>query len=515
MQGTRITSIKIVGGGDVGLFNALSLNRLLGDTVDIAVVDDFDTDPDPVGKSTFAAIQSFLFNHLDFSRDEFKRDVQPVWKMSVSFPNWNDASEFIYPFDQSSRYPTDDAFHEGLYYYHHQPSTRGQLLTEHRKTPFRLKSDENLQKYDSHAYHFEVNRLNRFLRQKCRERGVQLINDNVQEVDTDGNYIESITGTRDTYTADLYLDATGFNRVLFDRLDDPTFEEFPVPLDSALHTTTPIELEEVCPSTVVTRGECGWFWQIDTTAVRDYGYVFSSEHATVAEATEEFEAHIPESDIAELDTYEFDSGHYTEPWTGNCIAVGNAAGFVEPIQSTSLTTHAIIARRLSKRLHATGGRRSGTLVDMYNSLVSGLWTTTYDFIALHYNIATQDTQFWRDISGPELTDRTERYLELYDQTGLAPRGTEHLRADGYKLDSTPFTFLDTLMFLVGLGYESSFYEEVDIDVRPEVKERMQRQTADLEQAVRQQYLSYPQIYGNVNRERAGLERGASRSPLQE
>jgi tryptophan halogenase len=231
-----------------------------------------------------------------------------VWKASVFFTDWCGRGPFPAPFDDLTLPPAE---------------------------PGRRRFEELYYRYLEDDY--------RTLGVEIAERGVSPF----VELREDGR-IERVVGEERGYDADLYLDATGFERLLMGALDGE-FESFDFPLDSALVAKADLPLSEVVPATVVTSGEYGWFWQSDTWDWRDMGYVYSSTHASREDALAEF-VEMRDEEIAEADVeeYHFDSGHYADARTGNCVAVGNALGFVEPLQSTALTLNAILTEKLAE-----------------------------------------------------------------------------------------------------------------------------------------------------------------------
>jgi len=210
--------------------------------------------------------------------------------------------------------------------------------------------------YPNMAYHLSVGRFNEFLRTLCAERDVPLVDDRITDVETnaDGTRIAAVHGASGaTYEADLYVDSTGFKRLLMNELD-ATYRSFDIPLDTAVRAAADRPL-----------GDRSRDRPRDGRA----RLVLADRHLRQPEprlrvqfrprlrrgrALAALRAHRDE-DLGEVSYYRFDSGFYEDPWVGNCVATGNAQGFIEPLQATSLTTHLNTALRLSRRLAARGG----------------------------------------------------------------------------------------------------------------------------------------------------------------
>ena len=496
MNGDSIETVAIVGGGDAGLIAALTLDGV-NSGVEVTVVDDFDEGIPEVGKSTISYIQNTFHNVLGIEKDRFISAVKPVWKASVFFTDWCGRGPFHVPFDDLTLPPAEPGRRrfEELYlrYEEEDYRTLGVEMAERGVSPFiELRADGFFRTYDHVAYQFSTGRLNDFLREVCRERGIELVDDRVTDVRVEDGRIAGIDGAERTYRADLYLDATGFERLLMGTLDDE-FQSFDFPLDSALVAKADLPLSEIVPATVVNSGHSGWFWQIDTWDWRDMGYVYSSAHASREEALAEF-VEVREETFAEdeVKEYRFDSGHYEDAWVGNCVAVGNALGFVEPLQSTALTLNAILTEKLAELIADHHGINHPGVRRIYNDYARSKWENVYDFISIHYRYADGEGEFWDDMRAVNDERRLGKYVDAYRENGF----NSHGELDN-KHGSNPRLFNQYIFYrlLRSLGVESDFYEGLDIEVNPEVREAVERERERI-RADAGRHLSYEQVYGS-------------------
>jgi tryptophan halogenase len=508
----QIDSIAIVGGGDAGLLTALALEKGL-DHADIAVIDDFEGGVPEVGKSTLSFLAHFLHNILEIDATRMVKEVKLAWKSSVYLEDWC-GKEFHSPLGKplpvvrqvgsspnvESRVggdiltPENEVEFQELYYRYQQ----GEYSTMYRKvaeTPGKtvmiIDEDDpfSVQKgLPDAAYHFNSQSLNRFLRTVCRERDVELINDRISDVETTGDRIDRVESDTASYEADLYVDASGFQRVLMDELDN-TFREFDLPVDSAVVATIDVPRSDIVSATVVTSGTAGWFWQIDTCDVRDLGYVYSSEHVSEEAAIDEFiETRDEAIDRDEIRRYEFNSGVLEEPWIDNCVAIGNALGFVEPLQSTALTTSALLGYRLARFLGKHGRVNHEGLRDLFNETTLATWEEVYDFVSLYYKYNSGTTEFWEDARS--INPGPIQQYEAYQASGFG--GIEE-RSDLTRPDTDLNPHYLYCLVLRGLGVESEFFETLDLDVDREIVDRIEEYTASVSENV-DQYLSYEEFY---------------------
>lgn len=485
-----IETITVVGGGDAGLMTALLLRQMNPD-LGITVIDDFEEQIPEVGKSTISYIQNVLHNVLDIDKNRFVSEVKPIWKASVYFEDWCGRDPFHVPFDDLTLPPNEPGprrFEELLYRYRTRSyRTLGTELAEQHKSPF-VTIGNNIQSYDHVAYHLGTSRLNDFLRTLCGERDVDLVDDEITEVETSEGRIERVASDTTAYEGDLYVDATGFERQLMGALDNE-FEAFDFPLDSALVAKTDLSLEDVVPATVINSGDYGWFWQIDTYDWRDLGYVYSSEFATEEEAATEFADRYDGAISPEdMQRYEFEAGYFEDAWVENCVAVGNAMGFVEPLQSTALTLNALLAEKLSELLADHHHVNHAGVRDIYNSFSQTQWDNIYDFVSVHYRYAPAENEFWEAMGEVNDPERLCRYVDAYHENGF----NSHHEFDG---SAGPTLFNQFIFYRVlhSVGLSSEFYEDVPVEPSEDVAEDIQQEERQLEHEAGQ-HLPYEEVY---------------------
>ncbi|MUV59337.1 FAD-dependent oxidoreductase [Halobacterium sp. CBA1126] len=508
----KVDSVVVVGGGDVGLLTALGVRRM-NPSVDVSVVDDFQQEIPQVGKSTYREIQSILHGSLGIDEHQFISEVKPIWKASVYFRDWCDRPSFQYPFDPPDKYPNADTPDAVEHYYYHYDElydspdhlTRDEQIVAQGKSPWFYGSDGDLDRYDKVAYHLDTNRFNTYLRKLCHARDVSLVNDEVTAVETTGQRIDRVRSDRCAYEADLYVDATGFNRVLRSE-QDVEFREFEFPLDAALNVRVDRSLSEVVPATVIETGDHGWFWQIDTYDDRDLGYVFATEYADEATARAEFREFVADVapgdadsetvvDDADVDRYDFDSGYYDRAWVANCLAIGNAEGFVEPLQSTALTANASLAVQFSNLLASHGRVADDDVRDAFNASVRRTWESIHDFVGVHYEYSSGDTPFWEAMESLDVSSRVDQIAEEFDRYGYDWNVDV---ADPSRLaELKVFALPDFYTVMRNMGATSEFYETNDFDVSDDVADERDRFYRQTEQRVADDHLTVEELYRGI------------------
>lgn len=463
----KIRDVSIVGGGDSGLIAALSLESENPD-LDIRVIDDFDRKPPEVGKASFSALLDILHNELNVNLKRFHKEVKPVWKLSAHYINWSD-SEFDYTFDTGTiefgngneKLSTTYRFYKRDYY----PTLAQEIISDGR-VPLKKASENKYHLYRPVAYHLNLGRFNEFLRKLCRERNIELINDEIKTVECDENRIKFIEG-RKKYESDLYVDSTGFSKILANE-QNRKFIEFDFPVDSAVFAKKNIEKGDIEHFTSFKLGESGWFWQIDTYENRDLGYVYSSGRITEKQAKDQLKNEANLGDDEDIKSISWDSGHLERPWLANCLAIGNSQGFVEPLQATNLTTSAILSVEISKALSESQCLVTQETKKGINKECRLYWDSIYSFLLLHYNLAEGVSEFWRSFDNKN--ERLADVKDIYEQYGFAKIRLGRQKMELYPEEMKIFPLFDYLYLMREFNIDSGFYDQKSIEVSQKIDE---------------------------------------------
>ncbi|MBC7736855.1 MAG: tryptophan 7-halogenase, partial [Candidatus Saccharibacteria bacterium] len=256
-----------------------------------------------------------------------------------------------------------------------------------------------------HAYHFDQALVGAWLQRKAQ--GVALIDDQVVGVERGEAGISALvleSGTR--VEGDFFVDCTGFRRRLIGELGAEWVSYSDVlPVNRAMPFWVDLkDGEEIAPCTLAWAQKSGWLWWIPTQGRYGAGYVYSDLHTTPDAAKAEIEAALgheihPRKDIR------IEAGRLRDPWIANCVAVGLASSFLEPLEATSIHGTIVQIMMLSAWLGQGEGR------DRYNRAVAGQVDDFRDFIGLHYVSERRDSPFWCDVaaSHPQIVrDRLEQ-----------------------------------------------------------------------------------------------------------
>ena len=509
-----IRDVLVVGGGDVGMLTALSL-RKVDEDLRIRIVDDFDSPPPRVGKSTYLAIMPLLHGFLDIEEKSFVQEVKPVWKGSIWFRNWVGQPDFHYPFDDGFPAFEEADRHELLHSIYREPrmtTSIGEEIVEQRKAAWNYNPrGGGFQRYQEVAYHLPIDRFRAFLKDRCEQHGIDLIDDRIEGATVDNHRVESVNAAGRSYEADLYIDASGFGRVVRGEFSELEFTNFDLPLDRAVRTARDRDLKDVIPATIVEGRDDGWCWTIDTYDIRDRGFVYASEFTDDETAAKRLLSEV-EGDLTreELDFYRFRSGFVDEPWVENHVTIGNAAGFVEPLQSTALTTNLRFAKFLAYMLNTTGYRLDQKPRSTYNRFFRTSWNNIYSFISIHYKFNDLDTPFWNRVRSVELPPLAAELCRIYDEHGLShyenPKAAMRSDENGSVLTGSPFGKEDFFHMLTYMGVDSAYHESLEDNISPSVMERRRELQTDREARVAD-FHDYVEFYNVMGGEGTVSEMG--------
>ena len=181
-----------------------------------------------------------------------------------------------------------------------------------------------------------------------------------------------------------------------------------------------VPCERVAATTPYTRStarEAGWQWRIPLQHRTGNGYVYCSQFIERRRGRE------PAADPARRRRAGrrrarcvSSPGARKEVWKKNCVAIGLASGFLEPLESTSIhLIQSAIARLL---FMFPGDGFDQATIDKFNALARVELEEIRDFLVLHYTATERDdTPFWRHCRAIDRPDSLQQRCEMYEQSG--------------------------------------------------------------------------------------------------
>jgi tryptophan halogenase len=495
----RIRKLVIVGGGTAGWMAAASFAHWFGSRMAITLIESSDIGTVGVGEATIPAIRDFL---RDLGIDEFElmRATNATCKLGIEFRDWSKrGGSFMHPFGLYGMSARDLPFHQFWLklreYGNHTPfgdySLAIELARLNRFTRPHPNPTSSLSIFDW-ALHFDASLFARYLRDYALARGVARIDRRVVDVNLRGEdgFIDSLRLDGDgRVDGDLFIDCSGFRGLLIEGALKTGYEDWThwLPCDRAV--AMPCESAgELRPYTIATAVEAGWQWRIPLQNRIGNGYVYCSRHVSDDEAAAALIGRLDGKALADPHFLRFTTGHRRQFWNRNCVALGLASGFLEPLESTSIS---LIETGIEKLRRLFPDRDfDPALSEEFNRSSTLEYERLRDFLVFHYfansrddagtdprhgasaNACQKATDLWRECREMRIPDALAYKLRMFRARGVLVR---------YEWE----TFQDPswMSLYTGLGYLPDHYDPlVDHFSVDELRARLARMRQNIVQA---------------------------------
>ncbi|TYK65878.1 tryptophan halogenase family protein [Colwellia echini] len=404
----KIKRIAIVGAGTSGWLaaNHLGVELSADPEIEITVIESKDVPTIGVGEGTVPYIMKGL-KRFGISEAELLTSCDATFKQGIKFVNWLDSAEhgenhYYHSFDD----PYPSGFNVTPYWNTHGGNRSFDdigiqaRIAELGLAP-KMRNSGEYEGELAYAYHFNAAKFADLLADNAKKRfniKHQFATVTGIRKSDDGN-ISHLTTTENTDLAfDFYIDCSGFSAVLIgDGLNVP-FESKAKELlvDTALVQQMPLDdNENINPYTTATAHKAGWIWDIPLTTRRGTGFVYSSKHMDEAQALTLYAEYlgIKESELSPK-KLPMEVGYRKQFWCNNCVPLGLAQGFLEPLEATSILLSDFSIELLAKNFPKDSDDFT-SIAPYYNKTVTYAWERTVDFIKLHYFLSDRtDSDFW-------------------------------------------------------------------------------------------------------------------------
>ena len=426
MSDRRLQNIVIVGGGTAGWMTAAALANALQGSCRIELVESEEIGSIGVGEATIPPIK--YFNRLlGIDENALLAATQGTFKLGIEFVDWTRLQQrYFHPFGQFGA--EFDAV--PLYHYWLRERERGDdtPLQEYalawvaaRAGKFDLPSADSRQVQSSldYAYHFDASLYARFLRTYAEQRGVQRSEGKVADVALrgDGGFIQSVTLEGGlVIEGDLFIDCSGFRGLLIEGALKTGYDDWSrwLPCDRAVAVAC-THRSEWTPYTRSTAHAAGWQWRIPLQHRMGNGHVYCSQFISDDEAAATLLANLEGEPLGSPRQLRFSTGRRKESWHRNCVAIGLSAGFMEPLESTSIH---LIQTAVTRLLALFPDRDFDPYAAReYNRLTQIEYERIRDFLILHYHAVQRDEPLWRQTASMAIPDTLQYKIEHFRRYG--------------------------------------------------------------------------------------------------
>jgi tryptophan halogenase len=435
-----IQNVVVLGAGSAGLLAAVTLKRKLPGLA-VTVLRSPDIGTIGVGEGTTPNFVAHFMDFLGVQPALFHRVAEPTWKLGIRFL-WGPRDHFDYSFAPNLDSRWSDLPRSNGYYLEHgfdAGNQAGALMSAGKAFTRLPDGSPDMQPW--FAYHIENHKLIALLEMLARDLGVELLDARVTGVERGPAGVAALAcedGRR--FAADLFIDASGFRSELLGKALEEPF----VPFSDSLFCDRAVvggwERREgpVLPYTTAETMDAGWCWRIDHEHQVNRGYVYSSAAISDDDAAAEFLRKNPAIPTAPR-VVRFRSGYHRRAWVDNVVAIGNAAGFVEPLEATALMLVCNACMDLARLLDQIGTSPTPSMQALFNTRSRTAWEEIRGFLALHYKFNTRlDTPFWQHCRGETDVSSVAGLLEFYRENGpsgfgrhLLPATTSDFGIEGY------------------------------------------------------------------------------------
>ena len=448
-----IKDIAIVGGGTAGLITALMLRKTYPN-LKIDLVESDKIGIVGVGEGSTEHWKDFMAD-CDISLSELVKETDATFKYGINFDNWNgDGKNYIH--SVSSAYNIESQTHSKIVYAYLIANGAGPKDIVHE---YIEKSLHRQPYWGVNQFHFNTFKLNQYLHNLCEQRNITVIKAEVSQVTLteDGSIDKLITEDGRELAYDFYMDSTGFHRLLLQKTMGIAWKSYQkyLPMNSAI--AFPTERQEDIPSWTLSKAlSSGWLWRIPTRERFGNGYVFNDQYLTFDQAQQEVEQLYGHSiDIGKK--IKFDAGRLEKFWHKNCAAIGLSSSFIEPLEASSIGS-SIQQARIFSTLLSSYVPNTEYAERIFNNESVELIENILDFVALHYMVKRNDTDFWKSTKDLEQPDGLKEKLEIFKHKFPGKSDFPNKRV--------MFKEANWIVVMHGLGLISPAIAQTELDMQP-------------------------------------------------
>lgn len=426
MDDRQIRRIAILGGGSAGWMAAAALANAMKGRTEIVLVESEEIGIVGVGEATIPPIK--LFNRtLGIDEAEFLRATRGTMKLGIEFVGWSrPAQRYFHPF---GRFGVDfDVVPVHQYWLKARAEgsemaladlSMATAMAKHNRFAHPMTDPRRIQSTFDYAYQFDAALYAATLRRYAEARGVTRVEGRVRAVERDretGDIAALDLGEGRRVVSEFFIDCSGFRGVLIEGVLETGYEDWThwLPCDRAVALPC-AHGGPLTPYTRATAHGAGWQWRIPLRHRVGNGLVYANAHMTDEEAAETLLGNLEGVPLGEPRFLRFVTGRRKMAWNRNCVALGLAAGFMEPLESTSIH---LIQTGITRLLALFPDRDFAPHVrDEYNRLTAREYERIRDFLILHYHANERDEPLWRAAREMAIPDTLARKIAHFRSHG--------------------------------------------------------------------------------------------------
>ncbi len=431
-----IRSVVIVGGGTAGWMAASVLAKAFGRAFDISLIESEEIGIVGVGEATIPQIRH-INNFLDIDETDFLKATQGTFKLGIEFNDWGRLGDrYMHAFGDIGMTLGLTPFHH--YWLRAKAAGKGGSLWDY-SINYQIAIRDRFAMLDRvgasrltgtrHAFHFDAGLYARFLSARAQAAGVRRVEGQIVDVrlrPADG-FIEGVTLEGDRRVdGDFFIDCSGFRGLLIEGALKAGYEDWAhwLPCDRAVAAPC-AHGGRLRPYTQASARQSGWQWRIPLQHRVGNGHVYACRFISDDEAAAVLKANLEGELLAEPRLLRFTAGMRNRHWVKNCVSLGLASGFLEPLESTSIH---LIQAGVSRLVSMFPDRHfDPALIGEFNRQSRFEFERIRDFIILHYHANERtDSAFWIERRETIVPEALQAKIELFCKAGRIYREHEEL-----------------------------------------------------------------------------------------
>lgn len=377
-------SVLVVGGGSAGWMSAAYLAATTN--LKVSLVESANVPIIGVGESTIPSINDFM-ESVGISEDDLFSRCSAIRKYTIEHNNWNGRGEK---------------------WYHHFCFDEN----EHDEQMSWMKDYVRPNKKWRHAYHLDATQLGSLVRDvSALPKGVVHIVDDIVDIVVDDQGVKELVGKQGKYSADLYIDCTGFKSLIRGKLGIDYITHPNLINDYAIAGPGEyVQGQKPLPYTQTFSMDYGWRWRVCIQHRTGNGYAFNSNMISIDQAVGELISKTPGLKENKIFEVKINNRYMPAPWKKNVIAMGLSCGFAEPLEATGLF---LVHAPLKMLVKVLGDKQAA---EKYNRVWSNLYKHIVDFLGLHYSSSSlNNTDYWRSFNKIQHVNLPQYKQSLFDQ----------------------------------------------------------------------------------------------------
>ncbi len=406
----KIKNITIVGGGSAGWLTACWLKTAssCSQEINVTIIDKSKPEIIGVGEATLLDFPNVM-KRMGFNKSDWMERTDATYKAGGLFLDWGKKGSSIWhPFNflnmnGVSLYDLWDPRYKKEWLNLNQPEYRTSIENKVESTWI----DER------YANNIDCGKLIQVLQEWIQNISTCIFSDVVEVIWHGEDVDHLILENGETIKADLFIDCTGFNKLLSPggNCKDLSDRLFP---NTAVATRVPYlpnnDFKEMHPYVKNEAVEHGWIWTIPLRSRIGTGLVFNRDITDLEVAKKYLLNHwdhrVGEEDLKLINWDPYVSRTF---WTGNTVSIGLSSGFIEPLESTGIAMTLVSIEQLEDAI--SGGFWETYDRDIYNSRMRLYFETAIDFVNMHYSYSELESPFWKYVRSKHKKSEFQEFME--------------------------------------------------------------------------------------------------------